>query len=585
MEDSYLEDTVASYRENLQYKAKDEDLIRAIDAAIDDSKDLKEEIDKIGRKNKLFWELGTDENLATIHPAKSKVVSNRIFTDIETAIPILSANRPEPTILNVPDNGTKEIIKKALEIAYEVTYKMQQKLQTIIRHWSLFRIGILKYRWDTRNGYIVEPVLAKHLGMDKTATCINDSEFIFEYLKDTVEHLIQKFPDKKKEIEQLVGEGDNLRTKLTYTEFWGGNGEWVCWKINNIILGKSKNPNFDYKNTENNIFDSPKFPYIILNVFNLGDNTGLYDDTSLIEEATSLQVGANQLERQLLDLNEGRKRVWIISGLAMSEERSQKLVDKTGDLLVYLDRNAPASSINQVQAGSGDVSMFNNLSHLLSEIDNIIGIHSTSRGERESNETYGRSQLLVQSDYGRLDMISRNIEQMIEEWYNSYLQMIKVFSIGEVTLSDGEQSVELDPVRIPSEVQIMVKKGTTLPTDEVSQARNALELTKTGFIDPGTLFEEMGYSNIPQRKDDLYAWLLATGKIVPPQPQMPIVGQPGAAQGTPQGQPTEKPEDKATDEQMIRLQQILQSDAFKQLAPDQQEVMLGKAKEIVNQSK
>jgi len=350
------------------------------------------------------------------------------------------------------------------------------------------------------------------------------------------------------------------------------------------ILDKMKNPNFDYKNEDKNLFKIPQFPYLFLNVFNLGDETGLYDETSLVEESRELQEGASQLERQILDLNEGQKRVWVVSGESMSEAKAQSLVDLTGDLLVYLDRKAPPGSVAQVQSGKPDASLFNHLSHILTEIDNVMGIHSTSRGDRQTQETFGRSQLLVQSDYGRLDMIVRNVEQVIEEWFNSYLHMLRVYALEAEVLSNGTETVELIADEIPSTTMIMIKKGSTLPTDEVSEAKNAISLAQFGMIDPATLFEELGYTNVDKRTQDLYQWLTATGKIVPQQvqPQQAPQGQPQGQPNAPQGQTGD---DQQKVQQLQRVQQLLQSPEFQKLPPEKQKEMLNRAREVVQSIK
>ena len=284
-----INQTIASFRENLVYKAADQDLIVAINKAIFESQELKEKIDRAGAENKLLWGKGTLEDMARWHPKRARIISNRIFTDVESSVPILTSENPDPAILGELDNNAKERMRKAMQIAYEVKYDMQSKIQRMVRHWFLFRVGVLKYRWVEGKGYSTENVIPRKIGMDKTATSLQDCEYIWEELSDTLENLQKKFPKKKTELEQFAS-GKNIKTKIRYLEFWGGGGEWVVWKIRDVILDKIKNPNFDYENKENNIFEQPKFPYLFLNVFNIGDQNGLYDDISIVEEASSLQA-------------------------------------------------------------------------------------------------------------------------------------------------------------------------------------------------------------------------------------------------------------------------------------------------------
>ena len=82
------EGVVSSFRQGLLYEAKDEDLILAINKAIEESRGLKETIDRIGKINKFYWKQGTIKDLSRFHPKKATIITNRIFTDVETAIPI-----------------------------------------------------------------------------------------------------------------------------------------------------------------------------------------------------------------------------------------------------------------------------------------------------------------------------------------------------------------------------------------------------------------------------------------------------------------------------------------------------------------
>jgi len=256
------QDVTVSIRQNLEYGKSDEELLIAINNAIEDSKELKRKIDDIGKRNKKFWRDGSDKDPSQIHPAKANIVINRIFTDVETAIPILTSEVPEPTVVGVTDNDIQERIQKGLQIAYEVKYKLQAKLQSLLRHWFLFRLGVLKYRWDIYQGLLTENVLTRKIGFDRRATSLENCEYIYEELEDTVGNLMEKFPSKRKQIQEMAGE-KTPKSKIKYIEFWGGGGEWVCWKLGSYILEKKKNPNFDYENEDNNIFEKPKFPYIL----------------------------------------------------------------------------------------------------------------------------------------------------------------------------------------------------------------------------------------------------------------------------------------------------------------------------------
>lgn len=577
-----IEEIILAERRSLEFEAKDEDLIKAIDNAVNEAIPLKKQLDKIGKNNEIYWGKGTNVDLKDIHPRRAKIIDNRIFMSVETILPMLTSRTPEPMIGGEVDNNIRENIIKALTIAYEVKQKIQTKLQKIIRHWFLYRIGIWKYRWD--DGFITETVNPDKIGIDPRGTDnINKCEFMYEMLEETVGDIIEMFPDKEKQLLEKYGK-DGKQTKVGYLEFWGGKGEWVAWKIGNLLLDKKKNPNFDYteqaeveteegeEQVANNLFKKPQFPYLILNVFNLGKN--LYDDTSLIEQSISLQDSANKRKNQISDLTDENKKLIIASSDAISREEFQIFINKYGMIGLWLD-HGDVSGI-QIIGGQADAATFNDLAHSTSEIDNIMGTHSTTRGERGQQETLGGRKLLTGADFGRIDTIMIRIEQLMEDWYNAYLHMIKVYSEDEVKFSDGEETITLTKEEIPSDIVIIVKKGSALPVDKASRAEMAIKLAQFDFIDPPTLFEELGYGNEDERTKQLYEWLQMTGKIQLPEPP-----QQGGQGGQPQGQPAQ--EDQAA--QLAKLKEIMSSPQFEALPDDQKQVIIEKARIITEQIK
>jgi len=578
--DSQNQETITSVRLGLDFNEPDDDLIQAIDNAIKDSNQLKLKNDKQGKTNKLYWQYGGQvENDAVIHPKQSKTRMNRIFTDVETLIPILTSEEPEPIAVGTEDNQVKTITQKAGGNAWD-KYKMQRKFQQLARHWVLYRVGVLKYRWEKGKGFITENVFPKKIGFDKRATTIENCEYIWEELEDSVGEVIKKFPKAKDDLENQFSK-KGMKTKIKYHEFWGGGGSWVVWKYDKLVLDKEKNMNFDYDNQENNIFDEPEFPYILLNVFSLGDENSLYDETTPVEVASPTQDGINDLERLILDLNKGRKRVIMVDGAAVSEKQAQSLVNDIGDDLIRIE-NAHgnlSSAAQLLQAGVPDSGMFNNLMELLNEVDNIFGIHSTTKGSQEHKETAKGRQLLMSGDYGRIDMIVRNMEECAEKWFNAYLQMCKVYADQPEKFDDGENRFTFDPSTVPYGVRMIVKKGSTLPTDEISKREAALNLAKMGLVDPETMYDELGFPNSPEMANKLYQWLIAQGKLqsIPGQAQPQLMGQP-----SPQGQPN-APQSDPMAQQAQRVEQMIQSPQFQQLPDNEKLAFVQKAKAALSQ--
>jgi hypothetical protein len=140
----------------------------------------------------------------------------------------------------------------------------------------------------------------------------------------------------------------------------------------------------------------------------------------------------------------------------------------------------------------------------------------------------------------------------------------------------------------------MVKKGSTLPTDDRTRMDMAKELAAAGLIDPATLFEEMGYANIDQRFQKLVEWLQMTGKIAPqqqiqPQPGAGATGAP-AGGGTPPGQPATPGGAPAggqggPGDHIARLQQILQSPQFQKLPDAEKQQFIQRSRQVLESIK
>jgi len=594
MANEELDKLVLSQRETLKFDAKDDELARIIDDRIDEANKKKVGIDNIGKTNENYWG-GKHLDLSRFHRNQSKIVDNRVFAGMETILPALTANVPAPQCEGKINPEKAEKIYDVLTIAYEIKYLMPQLLRVFIRNWMNCRLGVMKYRWDKKYGFKTEVVHTSKVGFDPICTSLKDCDFAYEYMEDNVDNLIKKFPDKEKEIIKRIGE-DKRGSKIRYVEFWGDGGEWVAWKMaqrNGIILDKKKNPNFDYSNKENNLFPRPKFPYIIGNYFRTG--TGLYDETSIVEQALPLQDGINKRKQQISDLTNQTKRCWVVSSEAATRKEFQKFVDETGDYGFWLD----GGDVRQFQMlmGGVDHAMLVDLDDSKSELDNIMGTHQTFRGERTGKETATGRQLLLEGDLGRLSPIVEDVvEQVVEEWYGALLHMHKVMG-KSIKVKKDDTMLDLKREDIPNKIKIMVKRGTAIPRDRQSRAEMAIQLAQIDKIDPETLFEELGYPNAKQRTEALISWLTAIGAITPfgspapgskediqaQQAGMPQGGMPQGGQPQPQPQPEMEqglsPEDELElQRQIAQVIEILQEIEKADISDEEKAELIGKAR-------
>lgn len=500
----------------LSLDLSDSDLVSFLDFQMKESeaywREKPRDLEEARKRNEKYW-LGTYQEDLDFHGWEFPYNDNRIFMSVETIIPNALAKPPEPAVSPAADTDASrqlaEDVKKILLAKYQ-ELKLRGKFRMAVRHLILYRLGCLKYRWDKDIGkwgdVAVEWVRPQKLIIDKNAVVGENPGFVAEYMEDTIEDLGEKFPDKKAALWSkygiVKGTKKQLSKKIGYYEVWFtyGGGEAVCWKCEELILGKMKNPHWDYQGIEgifNNHFENPRKPYIFLSYLNLGKS--FIDDIALVEVAIPLQKTLDKRGEQIVENADAANSGLVFDKNFISKTEAAKLsgafdekVVGDGDVRSGVARLAPPLLPNYVMEDKYDAR---------NEIDNLLGTHSTLRGERGKQETLGGRMLLREGDVSRIgDLVQSAIEPAAEELYNGLVQLFKVFYVRERFVKhagkEGDVSfLQFNRDKIEDGVGITVRTGTTLPTDKMAQRAEALDLAKANLIDPMTLFEKLDHSN------------------------------------------------------------------------------------------
>jgi flagellar biosynthesis GTPase FlhF len=85
----------------------------------------------------------------------------------------------------------------------------------------------------------------------------------------------------------------------------------------------------------------------------------------------------------------------------------------------------------------------------------------------------------------------------------------------EISYQDGKTNLVLKKEEIPSDVLVMVKKGTSTPLDRASRIELALQWGNSDKLDPETMFDEVGYPKASEIAEKLKAWWREQGKMPP----------------------------------------------------------------------
>jgi len=476
--------------------------------------------------NKNYY-IGIDSRSEDIMDDKSKVADNRIFTDIETIVPIVTSRPAKPVVTIIQANTKWEKgknqrsqsikIQNILTAIYQ-DQKLQHKYEKLIRQHQIWRIGMLKY--GIKDDKIFADVkLPSRLLLDSEATCMEDSEFVWEKIVDTASYLANKYPDKESQISSKVS--GKMWTKLTYIEWWTDDMKLVSIG-SELILEAIKNPLFDYEGvkeekfdengeilegepTTHNFFERPRKPFISFNVYNIGEN--IIDDTTCLELSKTLQDNINDRKRQISDNadatgNPIRVYEWFSSDQASEADANLEAWDGVNLW--------EGQSISYVQAQPLPSHIQNDLQDSRNAIDNIFGIHSTTRWERQgwANESGRAREALREWDEDRQATLWRAIEQVSEELYNWFTHLIKVFYGKEETLpilwgEDSAEYVKFKREDILDGLRVKVKPWSTVPEDPNALKAQAIELAQLGKISDKRLYEMLGMEDVDEAVQEL----------------------------------------------------------------------------------
>lgn len=492
-----------------------------------------------------YW-VGDQVNKSDLRDDLEKGADNVIFRNTETLIPIVTSRVPEltvtPAVKNEETRDYASSVKRIDETEWEVYQNMQMLVGRGVRNHQLNFIAVFQLGYDpVEDKFWTEEIYAKDLVIDRYG------RFVARYIKDeTVKDLMQKFPEKKEEIIKELGLPtsdtglkNHLDSPIEYIEAW--TDEVVGWKLNNLVLGVEKNPHFDYDGEEfkgkdevdpttgavipttqkvyYNYFKVPKMPFIFLTYFNRGIQ--VIDDTSLIEQGIGPQDWINKRKRQIGANADSMNGHWISSGDYISQEEFDK-INGGIDEKIWLESGMPSQGIMHVTGQPLPDYIYNDLIDSRNVLDNLMGTHSTTRGEASGSKTATQDIMAKDQDYGRVDGYIRNgIEVLAQKWYEYMYHMYLVYRVEETEIAIPEDDdFESDNVifsreRVPlfkkknGEISLVplifkVKQGSTLPKDEVSEMVKADKIKD--IVSPIDYFKKLGESNPRELAKNALMW-------------------------------------------------------------------------------
>ncbi len=486
------------------------------------------------------------EYIKKIPVKKSKVRANRIFVNQETVINSLISNPPKPLVLNGRDTPESKALSTKQEKYFQIKYterNIKEVIRKSLRNLYFGRLLVIKPFWNAKiNDFDAKSIDPRKVRFAKTSTSEDNSEFAIEEITDNLSSVLKRFPAKEKEILKKYGykEADDIlveNPEVKYQEAW--LWDHVIFKMDNIILGKIRNPYWDWdgimitpeeeeklqeaegdgrrtildnarnrmpllENSEEaldlksykfNHFDRPRKPYIFATIFN-NENSPI-GQTDMITQSASLQENIDKTKRDITANAELVNGIIKVDSSVMEKADAQRLRFETEG--VIWGKNAVAG----VQRETGPALpafVVENMKDSRSEIDDIMAASSAFKGIREGQETRGGRLALIDQSFLRLNEMVQVIDYTNYELFNWFYQLAKVRytehhyakSLGK---SDAIEVLTLIQDDFQDGTEVRVISGKTLPEDRQFKYEQAQGDMDRGILSPTDYFETAGYDS------------------------------------------------------------------------------------------
>lgn len=439
---------------------------------------------------------------------------NVIFEGLETLLPIISRQSPEPYIMaDETEEGQFFADKTAIILTDKADEtRLKSKIKLACRHWALYFLGCFKMGWDEDvDDMYFQVINPMQLVLDPKGT-FDGAEFkgsyIGEYKTASAEDLVKAFPKHKDDI--IASVDGRMGTMLGYHEWWTNN--YVFWRYRNIILDKRENPYWNGSEEKKsmdeygqevvdqvdgvNHFATPKMPYSFLNVFNTGKQP--HDETSLIEQCITLQDIVNKRLRQIDKNADDTNNGWVFSNEFDSDSAKMALNALRNGGAIISATERISDSVQRFPAPGLAPFIYQDMQDKREQIYNIMGVRgSTAQGVISEDTVRGKIAIKGQ-DVDRMALIIEQVEQFVDHLYNLAVQTMYVYyDVQQVTRSlgpdDAAQYMMLLKNGPSRRLVVSVKEGSTIPQDPLVKRNEAIDLWNAKAMDLETLFDRLQF--------------------------------------------------------------------------------------------
>lgn len=439
---------------------------------------------------------------------KSNLVSNYIFSIIETIRPIMLDNDPKFQSMPRQPEGLpfSNDLQEALMYEWDredMNKKMYRELiNTLVYGTSIFFIP-----WDSQAKNVkATPVNPFNLFPDPLATSIEDSEYMIYASYKNVERLKRSFPNKAERLtgsainySELVNENDKnaqINNQVLVLEVWtrdyqteehqnedgvmkfkypNGRVITLCPELG-IVLSDKSNP-----------YNDGEFPFRLMKDYDVPNK---FWGEGEVAQLLSPQKYMNELNNSILDNAKATANMpWIIdknSGIGYG-----KITARPGLVI----RKNPGSEVRREQPPSMPMYVVNAVETYKDDIEMISGIHNSLRGDSATG-VYTAQGILALQEAGqvrirlKVKLLESSLGGIAQLWFSRMKQFWKEDRWLSITRADGSYDLKkFTSKSLKYDYDIKITAGSTMPVNRGAMLDLMIRLAQTPMPDGQNLVD------------------------------------------------------------------------------------------------
>lgn len=441
---------------------------------------------------------------------RSNLVSNYIFSIVETIRPIMLENNPKFQSMPRKSEGMKWSNDLHDALTYEWDReRMKRKISRELINTLVLGTSVFFIPWDSKEKNTKAiPVNPFNIFPDPLATCVDDAEHIIYASYKNVELLKRLFPEKADELfgssinySELVQDNDknaHIDNQVLVLEVWtkdyeteeldagenkhikpkypNGRVITICPELGKVLNDKAA----PYK-------DNGRLPFVLIKDYDIPDK---FWGEGEVAQLLSPQKHMNDLNNAILDNAKASANMpWIVdknAGIGYG-----KITARPGIVI----RKNPGSEVKRDQPPSMPMYVVNAVETYKNDIEQISGIHNSLRGESATG-VYTAQGILALQEAGqvrirlKVDLFEDSCGEIAQLFYSRMKQYWGDDRWIRIAKPDGTYDMKKFTKSIlEHDYDIKVTAGSTMPVNRGAMLDLMIRLAQTPMPDGENLVD------------------------------------------------------------------------------------------------